>query len=160
MDYACISWYYGLTASSKKKLQVLQNKIARYILCLGPRKHIGQTELQQIDYLNVNDRVTQLSLNMVHGIYNGISPPYLNIHFKKVSTVHSYNTRSRTHNFVVPKVNNISANSFNFNTIKLWNSSPDDIKGIENKDNFKRAIKTHLGHNAIARENSDSIYLV
>jgi hypothetical protein len=32
-DYSCSSWYSGLT----KKLQILQNKVVRFVLGLGPR---------------------------------------------------------------------------------------------------------------------------
>ena len=33
-DYACNSWYWGLTKNQKNRLQTMQNKIMRYILNL------------------------------------------------------------------------------------------------------------------------------
>jgi hypothetical protein len=55
-DYATSAWYMPLNKRLKKSLQVLQNKIVRFILDLGPRCHIGQTELDKAGLLCVNDR--------------------------------------------------------------------------------------------------------
>jgi len=55
-DYAVSSWFPGLCKSNKKRLQVAQNKLARFILDLCPRTHIGQSELDPINFLNVQDR--------------------------------------------------------------------------------------------------------
>ncbi len=38
-DYAVSSWYSSLSQAAKKKLQVVQNKIIRFILNLGPRRN-------------------------------------------------------------------------------------------------------------------------
>ena len=39
-DYCCSSWYSSLGKSMKKKLQIMQNKVIRFILDLGPRSRI------------------------------------------------------------------------------------------------------------------------
>ena len=62
-DYCCASWYFNLSTRLKRKLQTSQNKIVRYIIGLPPRSHIGQKELESVNYLNVEDRVKQLCLN-------------------------------------------------------------------------------------------------
>ena len=84
----------------KSKLQIVQNKIARYILNRGPRTHIGQKELDSIEYLNIQDRVTQLSLHLVHDIFYGNSPSYMTTHFKKTEEVHSHGNRGREKTFL------------------------------------------------------------
>ena len=56
LDYSCSSWYSGLNEALKKKLQIIQNKVARFILNKGPREHIGQKELSSIGLLKVEDR--------------------------------------------------------------------------------------------------------
>ena len=44
-DYSCCSWYPGINETFKKKLQVMQNKMVRFILKLDSRAHIGNDEL-------------------------------------------------------------------------------------------------------------------
>ena len=46
-----------------------KKQLARFIKSSGSRQHIGHTELSSIGYLNVQDRVTQLSVNMMHNIF-------------------------------------------------------------------------------------------
>ena len=80
LDYCCTAWYQSLSNVLKQKLQVVQNKIVRFVLKLPPRSHIGQTQLDALHYLNVSDRVSQLRLNHVYKIRNGTSPSYLKDH--------------------------------------------------------------------------------
>ncbi len=40
VDYAITSWYAAMSQKAKTKLQIIQNKIVRFILDLGPRTHI------------------------------------------------------------------------------------------------------------------------
>jgi hypothetical protein len=142
MDYACVAWYYSTSNVLKHKLQVLQNKVARFILNKGPQDHIGHSELKSIGYLNVNDRVSQLSLNLVHSIYYNRCPEYLKSHFTKIRDLHSHNTRGSEYNFVVPVTNTITQGTYYYNVIKDWNSMPDSLRSIEDKDAFKRSLKT------------------
>ncbi len=39
-DYAVSSWYPSMSQTAKKKLQVVQNKLIRFMLNLGPRDHV------------------------------------------------------------------------------------------------------------------------
>ena len=50
LDYACSSWYSGLNKHLKKKLQICQNKTVRFIKHLGPRSHIGFSELDSLKF--------------------------------------------------------------------------------------------------------------
>ena len=59
-DYCCSSWFSSLSTKLKNKLQVMQNKMVRFILKLGPRSHIGDEELKTVGMLRVEDRVRQL----------------------------------------------------------------------------------------------------
>ena len=104
-DYCCASWFDGLSKASKNKLQVAQNKIARFIKNLEPRSHIGSYELGTLNLLNVESRVKQLQLNHVHKVFNQTCPPYMSYDFKRVMDVHSHDTRGSSSNFVVPKSN-------------------------------------------------------
>ena len=77
LDYCETAWYPSLSIKMKRKMQITQNKIVRFILNRGPREHIGQIELNTLGLLKVHDRVEQLRLNQVHKIYHKTSPVYL-----------------------------------------------------------------------------------
>ena len=47
IDYCCSSWYAGLTVSLKKRLDVLQRKMVRFVNGLDPRAHVGNRELSR-----------------------------------------------------------------------------------------------------------------
>ena len=64
-DYCCSSWYSSLNKTQKNRLQVMQNKIIRFILDLGPRAHIGSREYKKVNILPLSDRVRQRKLNHV-----------------------------------------------------------------------------------------------
>ena len=76
-DYACSSWYSAMSQKYKKQLQILQNKVVRFILDIGPRTHIGQNELDKVGMLSTKDRIVQLKLNHVFKIFNDTCPHYL-----------------------------------------------------------------------------------
>ena len=61
-DYPCSMWYSSLTNSTKKKLQILQNKIIRFILNLDNRAHIGYAEFREVGWLPVDMRINQIHI--------------------------------------------------------------------------------------------------
>ena len=54
-DYACSSLYSAISQKYKKQLQILQNKVVRFILDVGSRTHIGQNELDKVGMLSNKD---------------------------------------------------------------------------------------------------------
>ena len=52
-DYGSSMWYTGTTCRMKKKLQITQNKVIRFILGLPSRSHIGVTEFSSACMLPV-----------------------------------------------------------------------------------------------------------
>ena len=145
IDYACMSWYFNLTDVLQSKLQVLQNKMIRFILGLGNREHVGRREFSRINCTNIENRVKQLGLNIVHKIFYIKKPEYLLCNFVRASDVHGYSTRNSVFNFKIPtSCNAIVRNSFSFNIIKSWNALSDNIKCIEDHQQFKYRCKRHL----------------
>lgn len=157
IDYACVSWFYGLPKFLQQKLQVVQNKMTRFILDKGPREHIGNEELKSVGFLNSKDRVVQLSMNLVHDIFYERCPDYLKTNFIKISQVHSHNTRGSDLNFKIPKINTVTSGSFYYNAIKEWNALPSELRQIRIKDSFKSALKQHLFNRASQRDTQTSI---
>ncbi len=56
LDYAVSSWYAALTQNAKRKLQILQNKMVRFILDLASRTHLTVDHMKEINLLRVSDR--------------------------------------------------------------------------------------------------------
>jgi hypothetical protein len=143
-DYACSSWYSALNQNYKNQLQVIQNKVVRFILGVGPRTHVGQKELDMVGMLSSEDRVAQLKLNHVFKIFHDSAPDYMKQNFTRVCDLHKYSTRGSPFNFVVPKSKGQARFTFYNTGIHLWNSLPSEIKSIKNLNSFKQAVKTFL----------------
>merc|ERR1711954_349650 len=89
----------GINETFKKKLQVMQNKIVRFILKLDSRAHIGNDELVNAGFLSEEDRVKQLKLGLVFKIKNKSCPIYLRENFLKLDeNTHRRETRSKAQN--------------------------------------------------------------
>ena len=82
-DYCCSTWYSSLGKSMKKKLQIMQNKVIRFIFEIGPRTRITCDILESVNMLYASDQVTQLHLKHVFNILNGNAPCYLYHHFER-----------------------------------------------------------------------------
>ena len=148
LDYACSSWYSGLNRNLKKKLHihVYQNKTVRFIKNLGPRSHIGFSELDSLGMLNVDFRVKQLRLGHAHKISNDRCPSYLSENFVKTSDIHRHNTRGSSENFVVPSVSGVAAITFYYSAIKDYQRLEffTEVKIRSNYNSFKGAAKAYL----------------
>jgi hypothetical protein len=152
IDYCCTSWYSGLNISHQRKLQIIQNKMARFILNLSPRDHIGQVHLDSIKLLKIHDRVKQLRLNHVFNVCHSMNPTYLQQFFTKTSNTHSHRTRSSSHNFHVPRVTGLASKSFFYQGTLDWNSLPVNIQSIMTKNSFKFQVKAHLSTTSMNQE--------
>jgi len=125
-DYSCCLWYPGINETFRKKLQVMQNKMIRFILKLDNRTHIGNNELIKAGFLNVSDRIKQINLGHVYKIWNKTCPCYLTENFTRLDKDSKRcETRSKAYNFQVPR---LSTNTFAYSAIKDWNCLFNKIK--------------------------------
>ncbi len=157
IDYCSTSWFSNTSKKYKQKLQVTQNKIIRFILNLSSRDHIGQSELDLLKFLNINDRVRQLRLNHVFNIFHSQGASYLSQNFTRSSNIHSHRTRSSSLNFFVPSVKGVASTTFYYNAIQDWNTLPPNIKGIPTKQAFKQSVKNYLASATLNQEMSEFI---
>ncbi len=74
-----------MSQKAKTKLQIIQNKIIRFILDLGPRTQITTKHMADSNILKIPRGVTQLRLNITHKIYYNQAPTYLQTNFNKTS---------------------------------------------------------------------------
>ncbi len=77
LDNTVSSWYAAMTQKAKRKLQILQNKMVRFILDLVPRTHLTVDHMKELNLLRVSDRAKQLRLNNAHKIFYNQAPGYL-----------------------------------------------------------------------------------
>lgn len=143
-DYACSSWFNGVNKTFQNKLQVMQNKIIRFIKGLDYRHRIDYPIFNNVRFLNVNNRVRQMRLNHAHKIFYNKCPHYMKTNFVKTRDINTHNTRFSEFNFYIPAVNGHSANTFYYNAIKDWNSLPVDIKKTKSSFAFKSKVKGFL----------------
>ena len=157
-DYTCSSWYAGLTKDLKKKLQIAQNKVIRFINFLGPRTRITADIFADSNLLNVETRVKQLRLNHVHKIVYSLCPTYMKENFVPLSEVHQHNTRSRGYNFSIPLCRSVDNTTFYHTGIKDWNSLPQWLKEQEKPQRFKQSLKKFLIEQFRETEQNDVLF--
>ncbi len=109
-----------MTQRAKHKLQIVQNKMVRFILDVQPRKHPTVEHTAELSMLRVPERAKQLRLNTTHKIYYNEAPQYMQVNFKKARN-RTQHTRSRQWNFVVPGTKRMERNTICFYAIKDWN---------------------------------------
>ncbi len=154
LDYSLSSWYAAMTQKAKNKLQVIQNKITRFILDLGPRTHITTEHMADLNTLKLPEKAKQLRLNTTHMIYFNEAPTYLQKNFNKARD-RAQHTRGSHWNFVVPNANGAESNTFYYNAIKDWNKFPTELKTCENIASFKKGLRSHLLQMATEEEDRD-----
>ncbi len=132
-----------MSKKAKTKPQIIQNKMIRFILDLGPRTHISNKHMSDLNILRIPGRVEQLRLNISHQVYYNQAPNYLQTNFHKHSD-RGVHTRGSRGNFVVPNVKGAEGKTFYFNAVKDWNQLPTKLKTCENTVSFKKRVKLHL----------------
>ena len=81
---------YNLTKKPKDKLQICQNKLIRTVLKLPPCTHLDYSHFSQLNWLPVENRVSQLKLGHIHQIIHGSAPS--SYCFTTVSNAHIIGT--------------------------------------------------------------------
>ena len=72
-------WFSRISISVKKRLQIVQNKVIRFVLGIPPRTHLACSEFSKVNILPVKYRADQIKLNHMFNICHGSASEYLNI---------------------------------------------------------------------------------
>ena len=94
----------------------------------------------------------------MHNVYNDNPPDYLSTQFYKVHEQHQHFTRNSSLNYVLPRARSIAINNFSFQGTKIWNNIPENIKIIQNKQNLKKHVKSHIRNCSLNSEQSENVY--
>ena len=139
-DYACCSWYGGLSVKSKNMLQVCQNKVVRFVLDLHPHTSLNSSHFLKMNWLPLKDRISFLKLSHSYRILNGMAPNYLSSALTFLP--HSYSTRSSLSSVFVPRFSTSQGlKTFQYTSCILWNSLPARIKKSPSLSIFKTSLK-------------------
>lgn len=120
-----------------KRLQKLQNKVMRIILRVNRRTPVCDM-LNALQWLSVKQRVTFLTLLLIHKIVKGYAPGYLKSRIQRGRDIHNYGTRNaneiRSASFLLAS----TQNSLYYKGVRMYNRLPEDVKAENNVRAFKR----------------------
>ena len=142
LDYCILSWYLKLTVAWRGKLDVVQRKMARFVLGVGPRTHIGLGTLKELGWMTISDRVRYFALLHVFRVKLGCGPKYLQGGFVPVADIHSHGTRASGTGYHIS--GDDVDGSFGYFGKKEWNGLPDSLKTLGDIKAFKVRLKRHL----------------
>ena len=131
-----------LSNELKKRLNVLQRKMVRYVYGWDPRRHVGTGILRGLGWMTIPDRVRFFAILHVFRIRKGLAPPYLCRGFVKISAVHNYQTRGSTFDYHISREDVPGGFSY-FSKIQ-WNSLPVSLKTIDSEAVFRVKLKRFL----------------
>ena len=145
-DYCCSSWYSGINAKYKARLDALQRRMVRFIFKMEPRDHVGREQLLRLKWFSVPNRVRYFKLIHVFKVCSNRAPRYIAEGFTRVSEIHNHSTRQSKFDFHLKKSDSLGqmSKSFISSAIKEWNLLPNNLKSIQKESSFKFALKTHL----------------
>ena len=140
IDYASNFYYHGLPKFLQSLLQVVQNKMIRYVLNYFNRTHLVANDLNEAKWMSIENILKYLAASHVYNCIDGQPPEYLQV-LERVNESHHYNTRHSVNALILPKVGSCGIKSFHYIGPKIWNSLPDGIQTTFSKSLFKVRCK-------------------
>ena len=75
-DYACNAWYPSINKKLKTRLKAAQNKCIRFCLNLDDRFRLKSKEFERINWLSVQERISQCSSCSIYNFFSKYSLDY------------------------------------------------------------------------------------
>jgi len=141
LDY-CNALFYGMNKGFIKKLQTVQNSLARVVVpSVRYRDHISPT-LKQLHWLPVGQRIIFKMAVLTFKMLHQSQPVYLSKLLKKCNS----GRRSSSKNLLeVPFVKSESGRrSFAYGAPYVWNSLPQELRDCSSENIFRNKLKTFL----------------
>jgi len=147
----CNSILYGLPAYQLDKLQRIQNTAARVVTRSKTTDHITPV-LQDLHWLPVKQRIIFKILLITYKALHSLAPVYISELLQEYKPPRTLRSSSRNL-LSVPRINTKQYGNcaFSFTAPTLWNNLPDNIKNINNLNEFKSSVKTLLFKSAFNR---------
>ena len=141
---------YGLTSWGNasetllNKVLVLQKRALRLIHFAQAREHAIPLFLKG-KLLPLRSLYYEKIANLTYDININYAPIKISNLFSKITSLHSYNTRSLTseHFFTKQSALKVQSNAFSSVGVKIWNGIPTRLKNVP-RNCFKQTIRTKL----------------
>jgi hypothetical protein len=143
LDY-CNSLFYGLPKSSLKRLQRVQNSLARVIIPSCKKYDHIQPVLRELHWLPIDKRIEFKLATLTFKVLENSQPAYLSELLRR--HVPTRSLRSTGKNLlVIPNIKSANGRrSFSFAGPAIWNSLPESIRNSTSLTIFRKQLKTHL----------------
>lgn len=142
----CDAVINDMTVELSDKLQRAQNYCIRFIFNLRRRDHVSPF-FNQLSILKLHELRKYHVLMILHGILKSNTPSYLSDRFSFLSDISVRNTRHGALLLTIPIHRTlVYSKSFTISACRLWNTLPDSIKTIDNRDGFGVRVKDFLLH--------------
>ena len=140
LTYGLASWGQSSKANLNKILTLLKRAL-RMIYFVHSRAHAIPLFIDA-NVLPLAFLYFESVSNLMHDVNNNNTPLNILNFFKKLSVIHSYNTRSSTSGkfYVQSSRLEIQKHSFSRFGVKLWNEIPQRVKALPKKG-YKREIR-------------------
>ena len=140
----CNSLLYNLPKYAVKKLQYVQNAVARLITFSSKFNHITPI-LKDLHWLPINERIKFKILILTFKALHDLSPSYIQelINLYRPSRTLRSSTSLRL-NPTSYNLKSYGSRAFAVASPQLWNDLPEQIKNSDNLQTFKTRLKTYL----------------
>ena len=140
-DYACNAWYPNINTKLKTRLPAAQNKCIRFCLKLDDRFRLKSKEFERINWLPVQERISQCAVCNVYKFFSKHSPDYFEELFFPTEET-AIRTRSSFQKLKIPRrKTNIGLKSLSYTGPSLWNNLNENLKRSSSINDFKHKIK-------------------
>ncbi len=145
LDY-CNALLAGISASSIKPLQLIQNAAARLIFNEPKRTHVTPLFIN-LHWLPIAARIKLKGLMFAYRTTSSSAPLYLNSLLQTYVPSRSLHSASEQR-ITVPSQRSTKSLSLTYSlTVPIWwNDLPNSIRAAESLPIFKKRLKTHLFH--------------
>jgi hypothetical protein len=142
LDY-CNSLLYGINKGLLKRMQHVQNALARVVITSVKRHDPVSPVLKQLHWLPVEQRILYKIGVLTFKLRNSHQPVYLT---ELLQPVPASNRRSSKKNLLnVPFVKSENGRrSFLFGAPSVWNSLPQELRDVSSEISFRKKLKTFL----------------
>ena len=150
LDY-CNSLFRSLSCRDLKKLQNVQNSLARIVTHTSKFSHITPV-LKSLHWLPIKHRIIFKTATIIYKFMHTNMPSYFNPHLTRYTC--KVNTRRGSpdnlflhvpiYKTTINKSKVHFQNSLNYDGPTLWNALPHDIRSAPTLASFRRKLKTHL----------------